>query len=212
MNVCRLFPLTGVVLFPHVVLPLHIFEPRYRQMTEHALAGDRRIAMVQHACLPSVEALGTPAIERVACLGEILKHERLPDGRFNMLLLGKQRIELVEELERPTLYRQASYDVLNDIEPEDEPSLWRDRLIHTFRDVIGRRGPIDQELERLIQSSVCLGILTDILTHTLSLEGALKQAFLSEPDTERRAAGLIEVLQQLDPKPPRPFPPRFSVN
>ena len=84
--------------FPHVILPLHIFEPRYRQMTQDALDGDQLVTIVQ-ACPadkenPWVEPV---PIAHVACLGKIIQHERLPDGRFNMLLLGCKRVRLVRE-------------------------------------------------------------------------------------------------------------------
>ena len=71
---------------------------------------------------------------------------------------------------------------------------------------------MDPELDRLIDSSVSLGILTDILAHALSLDGALKQIFLAQPNAERRAAGLIDVLEQTEPKRERPYPPPFSCN
>ena len=90
-NVCRLFPLAGVVLFPHSVLPLHIFEPRYRQMTADALASDNLITIVQPR-VPDEDSPDRPPLESVACLGKIVKHERLLDGRFNFLLLGLRPI------------------------------------------------------------------------------------------------------------------------
>src|SRR3954465_12071673 len=98
-NVCRLFPLPKVVLFPHAVLPLHIFEPRYRQMTEDALAGDRLITMIQIRPRSEGETWREPVeIEEVGCLGRIIQHERLADGRFNMLLLGRKRVRILREL------------------------------------------------------------------------------------------------------------------
>src|SRR5438270_1015353 len=92
-NVCRLFPLAGIVLFPHAVLPLHIFEPRYRQMTEDALADDKLVTIVQLRSPTSstANALGSPPIEEIGCLGRILQHERLDDGHFNIMLLGRKR-------------------------------------------------------------------------------------------------------------------------
>src|SRR5690348_5650973 len=87
-GVARLFPLPNLVLFPQVMQPLHIFEARYRQMTEDALAGDRLIAMA--LLRPGWEAnyADRPDIHAVACLGRIVAEQRLDDGRFNILLRG----------------------------------------------------------------------------------------------------------------------------
>src|SRR4051812_3622813 len=92
-NQCRLFPLPDLVLFPHALLPLHIFEPRYRQMTADALAEDGLVTMVQirpppEGCPPWAEPV---PIMDVGCLGKIVEHERLDDGRFNIVLLGWKR-------------------------------------------------------------------------------------------------------------------------
>ena len=98
-NVTRLFPLPNLVIFPHVVLPLHIFEPRYRQMTEDALAGDRLITIVQISPPARGEHWTEPVpLESVGCLGRIIRHERLADGRFNILLLGRKRVRLRREI------------------------------------------------------------------------------------------------------------------
>ncbi len=75
-----LFPLPGVVLFPKAVLPLHIFEDRYKQMTADALAGQRRIAMALLQPGWEKSYYGRPEIERIVCVGKILSCERLPEG------------------------------------------------------------------------------------------------------------------------------------
>src|SRR5215510_4101658 len=77
-----LFPLSSVVLFPRVRTPLHIFEPRYRQMTEHALAGDRHIGMVMVRTEYDAEMAGDPPVYPIGCAGIISEAQRLPDGRF----------------------------------------------------------------------------------------------------------------------------------
>src|SRR6516225_204839 len=97
-KLCRLFPLPKVVLFPHAVMPLHIFEPRYRQMTEDALATDRLVTIVQWRAPYPTEPDTLPELEEIGCLGRILQHERLADGRFNFLLLGRKRVRLGREL------------------------------------------------------------------------------------------------------------------
>src|SRR3954470_5194925 len=92
-----LFPLPNVVLFPRAVIPLHVFEERYKAMTADALRGDRRIAMA--LLCPGWEKSyhARPAIERVVCVGRILSAERLPDGKYNFLLQGEARAVIVAE-------------------------------------------------------------------------------------------------------------------
>src|SRR5688572_11857794 len=97
----RLFPLPSLLMFPHVVQPLHIFEPRYCAMLEDALAGDKLIAMVllQPGWEENYE--GRPPIAPVVCLGKIMAHERLPTGRHNILLRGLRRAAIRRELSSP---------------------------------------------------------------------------------------------------------------
>src|SRR6516162_10197371 len=106
-GVARLFPLPGLVFFPHAVQPLHIFEPRYRQMAADALAGDRLIALV--LLQPGWEEHydDTPAVHAVACLGRVAVEQLLPDGRYNLVLRGLARVRIVEELTTDKRYRMA---------------------------------------------------------------------------------------------------------
>ena len=94
-----LFPLPNVVLFPRAILPLHIFEERYKAMTADALAGDRRIAMA--LLRPGWERnyYGRAEIEPVVCVGAILSHERLSDGKYNFLLQGQMRAKISREIQ-----------------------------------------------------------------------------------------------------------------
>src|SRR6201996_9791099 len=82
----RLFPLPTLVCSPQVVQPLHIFEPRYREMTADALAGDKRIALVMPKPGWESDYEGRPAVHRVACLGKIGAEQKLDDGRYNLLI------------------------------------------------------------------------------------------------------------------------------
>ena len=92
-DIVPLFPLPGAVLFPDTVLPLHIFEPRYRRMVEDVRAGDGRIAiaLLRQGWEEGYE--GRPAIHDVGTVGRIRDLEPLPDGRFNLALVGLQRVE-----------------------------------------------------------------------------------------------------------------------
>ena len=97
----RLFPLPNLVLFPHVVQPLHIFEPRYRELMADALAGDRLIALALLRPGWEEDYDQQPPIHPVICLGSIHKEERLPDGRYNLLLQGVSRARVLEEVPSP---------------------------------------------------------------------------------------------------------------
>src|SRR6266436_1472543 len=81
----RLFPLPNLVFFPQVMQPLHIFEPRYRQMTADALAGDRLIALVLPKPGWEKDYADKPALHSIACLGRIMAEQALDDGRYNIL-------------------------------------------------------------------------------------------------------------------------------
>lgn len=216
-NVCRLFPLPGVVLFPHAVLPLHIFEPRYRQMTEDALATDRLIAIVQLRPLSDQGRAEEPELEAVGCLGRIFKHERLPDGRFNFLLLGRKRIRLDREIANGKLYRSSKVTIIEELEADPTVEGRRQELVALFRQA--QVGGIDPDLDALFETELPLGVLADIITQAMGLPASAKQAFLAEPSVGRRVLSLLDrlkdgkVTKPIDPGSARtPFPPPFSRN
>src|SRR5438552_3900280 len=92
-----LFPLPNIVLLPRAILPLHIFEDRYKEMTADALAGDGTIAMALLRAGWEKSYYGRPEIEPVVCVGKILTHERLADGKYNFLLEGRLRARIARE-------------------------------------------------------------------------------------------------------------------
>src|SRR5205823_3865193 len=112
----RLFPLPNLVFFPHVMQPLHIFEPRYRRMTADALDGDGLIALAILQPDWEKDYEGKPAIYPVACVGKIVADQRLEDGRYNLLLRGLRRARVLRELADDKLYRRAEVALLSDVE------------------------------------------------------------------------------------------------
>src|SRR5271166_2243600 len=111
----RLFPLPNLVFFPHALQPLHIFEPRYRQMAADALKDDRLISpvLLQPGWEKHYEQ--TPPLHPVACLGRIVAEEALGDGRYNLLLRGVRRVRILDELPITTkLYRSAKVELVQD--------------------------------------------------------------------------------------------------
>jgi Lon protease-like protein len=214
-NRCRLFPLPEVVLFPHALLPLHIFEPRYRQMTEDALAGDRLVTMVRiRPAPPGLPWVEPVAITDVGCVGKIVQHERLADGRFNFLLLGCKRVRLKREIPSEKLYRIAEAEIMEDEETGLALGPRRNDLIELFREVLAERRQLDPDLKTLLDSSVPLGVLTDIIAHALGLPSEIRQHLLAEPNVDGRVSALWTILHQVakHKDPTRIFPPPFSAN
>jgi Lon protease-like protein len=101
------FPLAGVLLFPRMHLPLHIFEPRYRALVSDAMARDRLIAMIQPRA-----AGEKPPLYTMGCVGHVAQVEALEDGRYNIVLEGKARFRLVRELDVTTPFRQIEAELL----------------------------------------------------------------------------------------------------
>ena len=112
-----IFPLPNVVFFPHTLLPLHVFEPRYRQMLADCLAGERRMAVVLLKPGWEEDYYGRPAVHSVAGAGEIIQSEMLPDGRSDIVLRGLGRVVIDEEVPSPTPYRLARAFWLDDVYP-----------------------------------------------------------------------------------------------
>ena len=215
----RLFPLPNVVLFPHVMQPLHIFEPRYRQMTADALAGDRNISLVLLEPGWETSYEGNPPIHDVACLGKIVAENRLEDGRYNILLRGLCRIRIDHETPQAKLYRLARVELLEDVF-EAQPLAVRKLRKHLIRHVpswFPAKGKVLDEFKKLLRGELPLGTLCDIVAFALPLDIAFKQQLLEELDVEKRASSLVEYLETHEPPQPaevveRKFPPEFSVN
>ncbi len=219
MGTARLFPLPNAVLFPHVMQPLHIFEPRYRQLTADALAGDRFIAMALLAPGWQTDQTGTPPIHPVACLGRIIAEQQLADGRYNLLLRGLSRIQIVHEIPHNKPYRKARADLLVDVEidsPKRAKCLKR-KLAAVVPGWFGTQAEVLAQVRKLFKSELSLGGLCDIFTFALALDVEFKQSLLEELDVEKRACRLLE---HLESRPAcekvedavRKFPPEFSAN
>jgi Lon protease-like protein len=214
----RLFPLPNIVLFPRVLQALHIFEPRYRQMTADALAGDRLIAMSLLRDNWETAYAGKPAIHPVACLGKIVADQRLDDGRYHLMLRGMSRCRIVRELPGTKLYRTAEVALLADVEiPKTARQYWRRRLLAAVTRWFEDKGGVQKDLHKVLTSKLPLGALTDIMTFALPLSLQVKQRQLEEVIVERRLECLLAHLPAEEPAPAasvpeRQFPPGFSLN
>ncbi len=195
-----LFPLSNVVLFPEARVPLHIFEPRYRQMMQAALAGERVIGMV--TVLPDHdEAMGgDPPIFQVGCAGFIAAHQKLADGRYDLVLQGTQRFRILEEEppEGDRLYRIASVEMIGEPDATPDPPAVRDRRrrVVEMLETLARRATsgegVDIESERLEQLDDAT--FTNALCAAIGLSAAEKQGLLEANGVSERLEKLESVL------------------
>ena len=196
-----IFPLPNVVLFPNVFLPLHIFEPRYRDMTAAALATDRMIGMVLLRPGWERDYEGRPAVYGVGCSGVITHAERLPDGRYNIVLRGLERIRILDE-DHSQSYRRALVEPLLDgpLAPRDLDEIrnCRAKLESILAPAIERAagsGASDIRLDAKMPAAMGDEDLVNALSQYLDLEPLEKQALLERPCLRTRAISLVELLE-----------------
>lgn len=187
-----LFPLESAVLLPQQILPLHIFEERYTQMICDVLDGAGQFAMaVFQGQRWRKEYHGSPPIRPVACLAQILQHERLDDGRYNIIVQGICRGRIVRHTraQGETLYRTALLEPIG-VTGNDENELYgvRERLRELLSD-----GPLVQlragqwVLQRLNNEEIPAIALLELVSFTLMSDPEVKYRLLEEPDAGLRA-------------------------
>jgi Lon protease-like protein len=211
----RLFPLPGLVFFPRVMQPLHVFEPRYRQMTADALDDDRLIAMALP--LPGWEEDydGRPPLHPVCCIGKIATSQRLADGRYNLLLHGLSRARIVAESPSDKLYRVAQVQLLSEVPIlcAEERRRWRQRLLAGAPQWFP--GPAAEQVRTLCaDDTIAPGVLCDMIAFALAQGIEFKQRLLEELDDEARLTALFAQFEadSVTPVVRAKFPPDFSVN
>lgn len=197
LSAVPLFPLPNVVLFPRAVLPLHIFEERYKAMTAEVLAGSGRIAMA--LLKPGWEKCyyHRPAIEPVVCVGLILTHERLRDGTYNFLLQGQSRARIIREDSKAS-YRVAELSELEEssvleIELADE----RQRLINLFEESSLLATGIGRQFRQLLAGPLPTADAADLIAFNFLEDIQLKQSLLSDVNVRQRVRRTIEAFESV---------------
>jgi uncharacterized protein len=197
-EIIPLFPLPSTVFYPGTPLPLHIFEPRYRQMTADALEGERKIGMV--LLKPDWEAdyFGRPELFPIGCVGSIEKEICHPDGKFNFTLVGLHRFRIIKELDGKP-YRCAKIDLLTEQNEQGiskEPNAIRDSLIDQYREFISfipEGNSLKKEPDWNLGDK--LSQFVDRFAYRLDFTLEQKQTFLEEQDVLRRANFLHDFLK-----------------
>jgi len=187
-----LFPLPRVVFFPGTELPLHVFEPRYRKMLSDCLETHGAMAVVRLLEPERNDPRGQPRICAVAGAGVVVRHEKLPDGRSNMILAGGARVHL-EELPFIPPYRRARARVL---QPTGGPVLDQDAAAlvaaaTAFALEVRRHDP---EFGFHIPDSLSPGALADVCAANLIVDADVRQQLLEELDDKKRVQIVIEEL------------------
>lgn len=218
------FPLDSATLLPQQVLPLHVFEERYRQMVAHALDGAGQIAMgVFRGSRWRQEYHGRPPLRPAVCIGQIIQHETLPDGRYNIILQGvcRARIEREEPAEDGVLYRRAILRPVGvgDVDEFELSDLrgWLDEALS--------EGPLTQMtaaesvLGYVRRDDIPTSALLELVSFTMTGGGELRYRLLAEGDPVRRAdllkeelLHLQELIRQAEAQHPEKWPKGCSWN
>jgi Lon protease-like protein len=186
-----IFPLPGAILFPRSQLPLHIFEPRYREMVRDAIDGTGRIAMIQPHRLDDDNLA---PLYGVGCVGELVGVEELDDGRFNIVLLGSNRFRWVSEVATEAPYRCAEVDIgdFDDAEPPPLPLVQRaevEREARRLGDALGLA--VDWEAVARLDDEM----LVNAIAQVAPFDVGAKQALLEQATLDGRADLLVQLMQ-----------------
>ena len=187
-TVIPIFPLPNAVLFPSVFLPLHVFEPRYRQMVADALGADRLIGMALLQPGWELEYQGRPPVYPIGCAGVMTHAEPLPDGRYNIVLRGLQKFRILDEDDdRP--YRRARVETIMESVPDDPA------LVRVTRSRLESLLATDAGSESPVPSAMPDEELVNALAQYMELEPIEKQALLECDGILARSRSLVELME-----------------
>jgi Lon protease-like protein len=192
-----IFPLPDVTFFPHTLMPLHVFEARYRVLVIDALERDRRLAVMR--LQPGYEATyaGKPPVHAVGGLGEIVSCERLATGRYNILLRGECRVRLEQELPTDTLYRVVRARRLVDGEPTGDTGPTLTRIRASCRELLGALSRPADLLDTALAEGQAAGVIADRVAAAVLPEADLRQRLLETLDVDARVASVADALVAL---------------
>ena len=184
-----IFPLHGTILLPGSVLPLHIFEPRYRKMVDHVTEnGDLLIGIIQP------KAQDSNKLCKIGCVGSIEHSQKLPKGNYLIQLHGESRFQIVEEIDTDTPFRQArvAYSLFpNDLQ-NSTLSKNTDQLYQNFREYSERKN-LKIEWDKI--EDIPANYLVNLLSMNLDFSGIEKQTLLESPDLNTRLEDLISLME-----------------
>ncbi len=190
----KVFPLPSAVLLPGTAMPLHVFEQRYRDLVQDALAGDGVFAMAQ--VLPGQEGrlFGRPDLEDLLCAGVMTMHEALPDGRSNLVLIGIARARILRELPQTKAYREVEAEAVVDL-PFDGPE--EETLRASVLELVARIPHEVGEKVAQVAARVRGGALADVVASAVVSDAARRFEVLSALDVRQRLRLVTEDVQEV---------------
>jgi uncharacterized protein len=191
-----LFPLPDTVLFPGVPLALHIFEPRYRAMVKDALRGPRVIGMVLLRPVTEGQRGGVPPIFEVGCAGIISQYEELPDGGYNLTLLGQSAFQIEAEETSVLPYRLARVvyrDETGQASPEEIHQL-RDKVARDINNLARASGSNEDVFDTRTNELIPDDEFVNVLCHMIGMSNLEKQALLEANGVAERYRKLIDMV------------------
>jgi len=187
------FPLSNVVLFPYVLLPLHIFEERYKRMLHDTLSRDKLISMALLKPGWEKDYYHSPEVYEMSCLGRVISTEYFKDGRANIILYGLKRVQIVKFLET-NQYRIAEVNIIEE-KSEASDELYREHIEALLTKWNGSMKE-DQKNHRIeINTSISLDKLTDTLSTLIVSNVFERQQLLEEINPAKRAEIIIRCLE-----------------
>ena len=192
-KVIPLFPLPNLVFFPRTYVPLHIFEPRYREMVQAAAASHRMVGMVLLKEGWEADYEGTPAIFAMGCVGRMMNVQRLSDGRSNILLQGLRRFEIQHEVGAES-YRQGRI-VLKDLFQPDAalPTEIRREIVKVVAGFIRNRED-GVTLSAMLKQPIHDDVLVQNLSFALDFTPLEKQFLLESDSLIQQGRRLLDLL------------------
>lgn len=188
------FPLTGVLLLPRSALPLNVFEPRYLELVDDALKGNRLIGMIQP--VESEDTVLRPKLTQVGCAGRIISWRESEDNRYLITLAGLCRFRVRQEISALSAYRQVACDFkpfAPDLAQTSEDGEFpRERLLAALKDYLSRR---DMKADWKSVMTAPAESLVNALAMMCPFEPAEKQALLEAPNWIDRVSTLVALLE-----------------
>jgi len=188
-----LFPLSTVVLFPNTLLPLHIFEPRYKQMFNDVINAERMIGMALLKPGWQSNYYGNPDIFQIVGMGKVVSSETLDDGKLNIVLYGLRRVK-IKEIVKDNPYRLARVDIINNINENGEEThrVRIEKLISRWNFFLDRK---EKSHKINVNANLPLDSLTDSVATLIYPNVFDRQKLLEEQNVQKRAEMIIKDLE-----------------